>query len=235
MVREPPPSARRRSTSSVPIFYPDWLVLQPLGRDIADALDRFGRGTLLDLGCGSRPFERASSKLDAWVGLDLPDNPLADLHGPADAIPMGDGSVDTILCSQVLEHVDEPSIVLAECHRVLRPGGSLILSVPQYWPLHEEPRDFYRYTEYGLRHLLGVAGFSIATHYRQGCGAAVAGQALNNAILCAGDTFSFKERLWFKASKAPLYLAINLASAALARVLKTPRDVLNHVFVARKE
>src|SRR5581483_6584928 len=62
---------------------------------------------------------------------------------------------------QVLEHVAEPQKVITELHRVLRPGGSLFLTVPLVGELHEEPYDFYRYTPYGLRHLFERAGFVV--------------------------------------------------------------------------
>jgi SAM-dependent methyltransferase len=69
------------------------------------------------------------------------------------------GKFDTVLLLDVLEHVPDPAKVLSEIYRVLRPGGTLILSVPHLSRLHEEPYDFYRFTKYGLTHLLEVAAF----------------------------------------------------------------------------
>ena len=65
-----------------------------------------------------------------WVGFDDPANPIADVHGSADALPFEDGSFDTVLCTQVIEHVRTPNAVIAECARVLRPGGVLIVTAP---------------------------------------------------------------------------------------------------------
>jgi SAM-dependent methyltransferase len=70
-------------------------------------------------------------------------------------------SYDLILCSQTLEHVPEPKIVLNELHRILKPGGKLWLTAPLFYPEHEIPYDFYRYTRYGLAHLIEGAGFTI--------------------------------------------------------------------------
>ena len=84
----------------MPIFYPDWLLLSELERDVSYALREFGRGTLLDLGCGARPYEKLGTGTSRWIGLDL-DNPLADIVGTADAIPLPDASVETVLCSQL--------------------------------------------------------------------------------------------------------------------------------------
>jgi SAM-dependent methyltransferase len=61
----------------------------------------------------------------------------------------------------VLEHLEEPEAAIRECHRVLRPGGTAIYTVPFIWHLHEEPRDFFRYSKYGLRYLFEKVGFEI--------------------------------------------------------------------------
>lgn len=78
---------------------------------------------------------------------------------PADHIPLEADTIDAILCTQVLEHVAEPSSVVGEFRRLLRPGGRLWMVAPLVWFLHEQPYDYYRYTSYGLRHLLERAGF----------------------------------------------------------------------------
>lgn len=210
------------------------MLLSELSHDVAAALRAYAHGTLLDVGCGERPYERFGARTNRWIGLDADTNSAADLHGFADSIPLGDETVDTILCTQVLEHVPDAAKALRELHRVLKPGGIAILTVPQYWPLHEEPHDFRRYTRIGLEQLVLENDFDVVEYHCQGRGAAVAGQALNNAILCVGEKWPVKNRLWFKASKAPFYLVINLASLVLRAVLRTQRDVLNHLAVCRK-
>lgn len=86
-----------------------------------------------------------------YTGLDA----LADLE----RVPFGAGAFDFVLCTETLEHVARPGRVLSELARVLKPGGTLALSVPFLHPVHQAPHDYYRYTPYGLRHLLGEAGF----------------------------------------------------------------------------
>jgi SAM-dependent methyltransferase len=225
---------RRRRSPSVPIYHGDWLLLHELARDIDSSLKRYAGGILLDVGCGAKPYYKESYGVERWIGLDMADNPEADIHGTAYDIPLEAESVDTVLCTQVLEHLETPNVAFASFYRVLRENGRLILSVPQYWPLHEEPRDFFRYTTIGLRRVAVEAGFTVEEMLLQGRGVAVAGQALNNAIICLGDTFPYKDHIVFKASKAPFYLAINLATSVLKPFLRTSRDVLNHVIVARK-
>jgi SAM-dependent methyltransferase len=74
-------------------------------------------------------------------------------------MPMPDGCVDAVICTEVLEHVGDPGAVLGELYRLLVPGGRIWLTTPFVWPLHEEPYDHYRYTQYALRSLLRQAGF----------------------------------------------------------------------------
>lgn len=75
-------------------------------------------------------------------------------------LPVRPGTLDAIVSVNVLEHVGDPAAVLAECHRALRPGGTLYLVAPQSWPVHQAPQDFQRFTQHGLARLLGGAGFT---------------------------------------------------------------------------
>jgi len=83
-----------------------------------------------------------------------------------DTFPLASDSYAAVLCSQVLEHSLSPEELLSECHRVLRPGGSLLLTVPFLWPEHEQPWDAQRFTSFGLRQRLEAAGFRVETMVR---------------------------------------------------------------------
>jgi SAM-dependent methyltransferase len=74
---------------------------------------------------------------------------------------ISDQSYDTAICLQVLEHVPNPQEAVREIFRIMKPGGQLILSIPHLSRIHDEPNDFQRYTEYGIRILLEEAGFHI--------------------------------------------------------------------------
>ena len=144
----------------------NWLVHRIMDKHLARAAAAYARGRLLDVGCGEKPYRAIFAPFVAeHIGLDhvdtLHDHAAIDLYGHADAIPAEALSFDTVLCTAVLEHVEEPARAAAEMHRVLRPRGVVILTAPLFWHIHEAPRDFYRYTEYGLRYLLTKAGFEI--------------------------------------------------------------------------
>ena len=127
---------------------------------------KYFTGRLIDIGCGRKPYEDLLRPfVSVHVGIDHADSPhgtgRADLIGTAYSMPVPDSSFESALCTAVLEHLEEPGRALAECHRVLKPGGVAVYSVPFIWHLHEEPRDFYRFTKYGLEYLLSKSGFEI--------------------------------------------------------------------------
>lgn len=115
---------------------------------------------VLDLGCGHRPYGDLFQGT-LYFGMDRGvDDSSPNFVGDALCLPVKDHSVDLVFATQVIEHVPKPNLLVQECKRVLRPSGYLILSGPFYWPLHEEPNDFFRFTKYGFAQLLTDAGFS---------------------------------------------------------------------------
>lgn len=139
-------------------------------RIVESAIERaaaiYMRGKLLDIGCSSKPYRNLLAKfVTQHIGVDHIDSrhksASVDRLGSAYKIPAEDREFDSVLCTAVLEHLEDPSAALKECHRVLKPGGFAIYTVPFIWHLHEEPRDFYRYSKYGLRYLFEKAGFAI--------------------------------------------------------------------------
>ncbi|MGB5745109.1 MAG: glycosyltransferase, partial [Sedimenticolaceae bacterium] len=155
-------------------------------RSILDALTSYREcfeGVLLDVGCGQMPYKpvflTADSKVKRYIGLDFAVNPIhenqPDLVWEDGRIPLEDASIDSALCTEVLEHCPDPDAVLAEIARVLRPGGYLLFTVPFLWPLHEVPYDHYRYTPFALRRHLTRAGLgNIELHAMGGWDASLA-------------------------------------------------------------
>jgi SAM-dependent methyltransferase len=95
-----------------------------------------------------------------WLGIDMQPGPGVDEVADIHALPAEwSGRFSGVLCSEVLEHVRRPWVALPELRRVLRPGGTLIVTTLTAFPIHGFPDDYYRYTESGLRALLEDAGF----------------------------------------------------------------------------
>lgn len=118
---------------------------------------------VLDVGAGTAPYRELFSHVE-YITLDHESSPhkgIADIDivTSAEAIPLDEASVDAVLLIQVLEHVPRPHAILTEIQRVLKHQGSLYLSAPLVWELHELPNDYYRFTPAGLEFLLAEAGF----------------------------------------------------------------------------
>ena len=144
----------------------NWLIFRLINPALETRLKKYAKGRLLDIGCGIKPYkEMAAPYVREHVGLDHRDTQHdvsnVDLFGTAYSIPTEDDSFDTILCTDVLEHLEEPKQAITETRRVLKPGGYAIYTIPLFWHLHEEPRDFYRYTEHGLKYLFESNGFQL--------------------------------------------------------------------------
>jgi len=128
------------------------------------ASDRLPPGSdVADIGAGDAPyrelFEHTNYCTIDWEHSLHEQAAASDIVASADNLPVEDKSFDAVLLTQVLEHVPEPTRVLVELFRVLRPRGFLFLTAPLAWELHELPFDFYRYTANGLEYLARGAGF----------------------------------------------------------------------------
>ena len=144
----------------------NWLVHRIHDAALRIALQQYACGVLVDIGCGKKPYQTMTEGLvTTHIGLDHPGSfhskSQVDILATAYETSLADNSVDTVLCTVVLEHLECPQDALNEFFRILKPGGYLILSAPLFWHLHEEPRDFYRYTKHGLSHLFTTADFEI--------------------------------------------------------------------------
>jgi len=152
------------------MWNPEGVYRVMLRRAIHEALLAEGGGTVhyaLDYGCGSRPYDDLMSGVaDTQVSVDIGTNPMADCRvSTSGHLPFADESMDLVTSFQVLEHVANPARYLAECARVCKPGGRLVISVPSVWPYHPHPEDFRRWVLPGLLRDLGSVGFVVREHW----------------------------------------------------------------------
>ena len=115
-------------------------------------------GRVLDLGCGDKPFQKYLTNTE-YVGFDR-SALFADVQGDALSLPFADSNFDHVLSTQVLEHVPNPFKFVSEIGRVLKDGGSALITTNMMWNLHVGPDDYFRFTRFGLRHLAQEADLS---------------------------------------------------------------------------
>jgi SAM-dependent methyltransferase len=134
-------------------------------------------GELIDVGCGQQPYKAYLGQVQRIVACDYdPMRGNVDFACPAHAIPAKAECFDAVLCTEVLEHVPDPLAVWQEFNRILRVGGKVLMTTPAYWPPHEQPYDFHRFTEHGLRHFATSTKFEIIELWPRGGRWALLGQ-----------------------------------------------------------
>ena len=146
----------------------NWLIHRIVDKEIELAIKSYAQGKLLDIGCGTKPYKELTKPyVTEHIGLDREDTPHnkenIDIFAEADNIPLPDNSFNTILATSVLEHVELPDKAISEMYRVLKKEGYCIIATPFMWLLHEAPRDFYRYSKFGLKYLLEKNGFEVVS------------------------------------------------------------------------
>ena len=115
---------------------------------------------LVDIGAGISPFRGILARFKKSVGVDFyPYEGVAIVCDITGVLPFRDQCCDIVFLANVLEHVPAPLALLKEIHRMLRPGGLLIGSVPFLMELHMAPYDFLRYTHYMLDRMFRESGF----------------------------------------------------------------------------
>ena len=166
-------NAWRKRTPLNP-YWLDWSRL----RASVEALAPKASGTLLDIGVSEAPYHGLfAPHVERYIGLEYPPSILdkqpemweilkvvkiaVQVFGDGSRLPFLDGSLDTVLCTEVLEHVPQPGRLVDEMARVVRPGGRVLLTVPFIQPLHELPSDYFRFTPSSLRGFAAAAGLEV--------------------------------------------------------------------------
>ncbi|RPH31770.1 MAG: class I SAM-dependent methyltransferase [Bacteroidales bacterium] len=157
----------RASRDSKEVGYSSRLVADLVAEFYDHNAKEYIKGNLIDLGCGKVPLYEVYKNLVSSVTCVDWENTIhknqfldytQDLNQP---LNFADESFDSIILSDVLEHIRRPEALLKEMNRVLAKNGVLMMNVPFYYCLHEEPFDYYRYTEFALKSMVQDNGFKI--------------------------------------------------------------------------
>jgi SAM-dependent methyltransferase len=159
---------RRRSTidsrlEALDLLHTVSVARYQLRRTVEAAIEQYAKGDILEAGAGRSPYGRSLGRRSRSITrLDIDPAVAPDIIGDVQAMTaVSDSSFDTVVSTQVLEHVPDPRATVEEFYRVLRPGGMLILSAPHLSMVHEAPHDYFRFTRYALTHLCETGGFEV--------------------------------------------------------------------------
>jgi SAM-dependent methyltransferase len=169
------------------IFQPDRYLL----RNQVASMAQYMRGLTLDIGAGERNRYGDLFDTSEYVTMDITEGPNVSIVGSIEDIPSPENSFDSIVCTQVLEHVPHPQKAVEEMFRVLKAGGFALITAPQFNELHEEPHDYFRYTPFGLESLFSEAGFTVVEKKQRGGYFSLRAQS---AIRYALDRFHLHKR-----------------------------------------
>lgn len=172
--------------SNTPL-HPQWLITRHANKNNTDVASLI-KEDVLDVGSAEQSIKNYLAKDIKYIGLDYYSTAkdwyacVPDVYGDAKALPIKSNYVSTVLMMDVLEHLPYPEKCINEIDRVLKPGGRLIVQTPFIYPLHDQPLDFCRLTEYGYEKLLERTNLNIESINRVGKPIETAGLMLNLAL-----------------------------------------------------
>ncbi|MDZ4668153.1 MAG: class I SAM-dependent methyltransferase [bacterium] len=215
----------RLNSLELKLYSKEYLVYFFLFKELRSAITRFAKGKLLDIGCGNKPYEiMLKPYINEHLGCDIvqSSNNKVDVICEATMIPIKDAAFDTIISTQTIEHIGDFQTMVNEAYRLLKPGGHFIVSGPMYWPIHEEPYDFHRFTKYGFIHSLEKAGFIAVEVNANGGKWAFLGQAIIHTL---PDLLTFPKII---------KIVHNWFFKTIDRWFYDPSNTLNYVAIGRK-
>jgi SAM-dependent methyltransferase len=193
-----------------------------LAEEAAAAGARGGRYRVLDVGCGRKPYYPLFEPYaGSYVGVDVVPNPVAELLGPVEAIPVDDGAFDVVLCTQVLEHCEDPAAAVRELRRVTAPGGRVLASTHGVQVYHPSPHDYWRWTHEGLGRLFAEGADWESVEVRPAAGTAATFGMLAGTFLEIGC-----RRVGLAAAARPPVWLLNRACPALDRRVTLLRELV---------
>jgi SAM-dependent methyltransferase len=201
------------------ITNPNWLVLRERRKLFVRWLAQVPVVPLsvLDVGGRIQPYRPLlEGRLRCYVAVDVRSTPLVDIVARGEQLPLRDDSFDLIICTQVLEYVEEPRTVIGEIHRVLKPGGFLLLSAPAIFPVDSED-DRWRFLPPGLYGLL--ASFRRVEVHAEG--SSIEGLFRTVAVWIASFA---RPRFFNRLLRWTLIPVLNLVGSGIAAAVRSSND-----------
>lgn len=210
-------------------------------KDVKKRLPAY-KGDILDIGCGQSPYKFLLNKADTkYFGIDIVEANEFGYNNPditafdGKNIPFEDNKFDAVICTEVLEHVQEFQYLISEIYRTARKGADVIVTIPWSARYHYIPYDYFRYTPSSLKTMFGQ--FSETTITNRGTDFSVIG----SKIIVLFFRGFFPDKLW-KYIFLPIYLvclpvlivAVMIAHLAIIFNIGSADDPLGYTIVLKK-
>jgi len=203
---------------------------------------KYASGRLIDVGCGTKPYESLFAPVvGSYLGVDYPQTmetnygaqTKADIFAECLNTGLPDCSFDTLLSTQVMEHIYDTREFIRECNRILVPGGIGIFTIPFVWQCHSEPYDFYRFTKYSIRRLFSESGFEVLKIENLEGAYATLIQARIVSLL-AREHMNLFVKIICRLRNLLLIPYLNYKAIHLDRVFYSDKMCLNYLLIVRK-
>lgn len=191
---------------------------------------------VIDVGCGLKPYRRLFAT-EYYTGIDIQGGGHTDEAKTVDAyydgvhIPFPNASFDALICTQVLEHADDPEALVADCARVLAPGAQVFFSMPFAYPEHEKPYDFRRFTRFEHTRLLEKNGFS-DIHIKQTTG--IFGTLSQMLSIWIFESITFRATILKTILSAFILGPLQIAGLALDAITGKSGMTMDYIISARR-
>lgn len=192
-------------------------------------------GRTLDVGCGTKPYENLFN-CSEYIGLEFDTGidsgkKKADYYYDGKTFPFDDKGFDSVIASQVFEHIFNPQLFLKEVNRVLKISGKFLLTVPFVWDEHEQPFDYARYSSFGLNSILNENGFRIIEHTKSINDLRVIAQLLNGYLY----KITAKHRIIKRITIVCIMPLVNIFGIILSKIFPSNNDLyLDNIILTEK-
>ena len=143
------------------------MIIQEIDKRIIELEKVTKNKKVLDLGCGTNKYKKYFMQKNKFIGIDVKtsgreiNQKTPDVFYDGKKLPFNDGNFDLIICTEVLEHVENFELVVSEIFRSLKRNGSAVITMPFITAEHEIPYDFRRFTSYGIKKEFENMGFMV--------------------------------------------------------------------------
>jgi SAM-dependent methyltransferase len=222
------------------IFYnPFFIIRSELHKSIknyANLLD----GKVIDLGCGTKPYRDLFINANDYIGVDIEQSGNPDSKSKVDKfydgknLPFESNSIDGVFSSETFEHIFNLEEIIIELHRVLKRQGLLLVTCPFFWPEHEIPYDFARYTSFGLKDILKRNGFEVVSFEKTGNYILSMLQMTSLYLYYFISKLPILKHIFFVLLITPIFIISIVLNKVLPIKIKRQDLYLNNVILVRK-